>query len=84
MFVNVIEMSSVAFHGPLVTENVVPVVAVFSTETEGSGVVLWNVDSKSAVCGEMLLAQPAGGASVVTSELLDKSLSVLGDPTGLC
>jgi len=49
-------MSAVTFHGSLVTENVVPVVAIFTARTEGGDKVLWYVNSKAARSGEMLLA----------------------------
>jgi len=54
--VYVIQISRVAIHSPLVTEYVVPVVAIFPTGTEGGDKVLWYVDSKSARDGEVLLA----------------------------
>jgi len=49
-------MSRVAFHSSLVTEYAVPVVAIFTTETEGGDKVLWYVNSKTARGGEVLLA----------------------------
>jgi len=79
----VIQMSSVAFHCPLVAKYVVPVVALFTTGTEGGDVVLRDVDSKTAGGGEVLFTQPAGGAVVIASIPFDKRLGCFGDPTVL-
>jgi len=46
-------MPRVAFHSSLVTEFVVPVVAIFTTGTEGGDKVLWDVNSKAARGGEV-------------------------------
>jgi len=73
-------MSRVAFHSPLVTEYVVPVVAIFTTGTEGGDKVLWDVNSKTARGGEVLLTQPAGGAIVVASIPFDECLGFFSDP----
>jgi len=74
-------MSRVAFHGPLVTEYVVPVIAIFTTGTKDGGKVLGDVDSKTAGGGsEVLLTQPAGGAVVVASIPFDECLGFFSDP----
>jgi len=49
-------MPRVAFHSSLVTEYVVPVVAIFATGTEGGDKVLWYLNSKTVRGGEVLLA----------------------------
>jgi len=74
MFVHVVRMSCVALHCPLVTKDIVPVVAIFTTGTEGGDIMLWNVNSESAGCSKMLLTQPAGGAVVIASILLYEGL----------
>ena len=56
MLVDIIEVPCIAVHGPLVPENVVPVVREFTTGTEGGDKVLGHMDPKAAVCGELLLA----------------------------
>jgi len=71
------------FHCPLVVEDVVSVVAVFSTGTEGGDIVLGGVDSESTGRGKVLLAQPADGASVVSSVLLIETLGVFSNPARL-
>jgi len=81
--IHVVQMSRVAFHGPLVTEYVVPVIAIFTTETEGGDKVLGDVDSKTARGGEVLLTQSAGGAAVITSIPFDECLGFFGDPVRL-
>jgi len=76
-------MSRVAFHGPLVTEYVVPVIAIFTTGTEGGDKVLGDVNTKTGRGGEVLLTQPAGGAVVVASIPFDECISFFGDPVRL-
>jgi len=66
-----------------VAKYVVPVIAIFTTGTEGGDKVLGDVDSKTARGSEMLLTQPAGGAVVVASIPFDECLSFFGDPAGL-
>jgi len=56
MLVNVVGVSCMARHGALVAEDVVPVVTIFTTGTEGGDIVLGYVDPETAVSGEMLLA----------------------------
>jgi len=41
--IHVVQMSSVAFHCPLVAKDIGPVVTIFTTGTEGSDIMLWDV-----------------------------------------
>jgi len=81
--IHAVQMSSVAFYCLLVAKYVVPVVAVFTTGTEGGDVVLRAVVSKTTRGGEVLLTQPTGGAVVIASVPFDKCLGFFGDPTVL-
>jgi len=76
-------MSRVTLYNLLVAEDVVPVVAVLPTGTEGGDEVL-GYSEAAARCGKVLLAQPAGGAVVVFSILLNHVLGILSNPVGLC
>jgi len=70
----------VTLHCSSVANDVVPVVTICTTGTEGCDIVLGDVNSESAGCGKMLLTQPE---VIVASNLLDGHLGVLCEPAGL-
>jgi len=73
----------VTFYRPLMAENIVPVVTVFTTGTEGRDGVLRDMNSETSWCSEMLLTQPAGGAVFFSSVALYECFRVSGNPVRL-
>jgi len=63
-------VSGVAVHRPLMAENVVPVITVFTTGTEGHDEMLRDMNLETPWRSEMLLTPPAGGAVFVSSVAL--------------
>jgi len=66
----------VTVHRPLMAENVVPVVTVFTTEPEGRNEILRDMNSETSWSGKMLLAQLACGAIFISSVALYECFSL--------